>query len=530
MGEMKMAKNKISLYLIKDHLTDKNDIFKDGYDILHEYSENKILYYNSSFVSPPKWLNDFFNLADDSLKIASSKAVLLVRHTINQEERLFALAFGHGLYMLKDNVVEPRFGLITLLNLVGENKIKRINKFNIGGNKKVSDEQVPTTTNINDFGFQFNQDLLKKAYAKIDDEILGKCIVEGGSLFNLSVENTVNNIEMLIDYCYRTYKKDDYKRRFDWIDNIAPVKDKNLIDELNRQLVVEINEENNEKVMFALPDLIEWENIAGFKYSGDSNTIYDDIDLDTFIYKYETFESIGEIKNKKIHIVSADNGTTLMSWSAYKCLFADIEYRGKQYCISDRSWYEISNDFVVSVNQRYSQIRQSDFALPNYNHKDEGTYNGSIIDEVDNIISLDRKLVMYGGGRSKFEICDIFSLDKKIIHVKHNRGSSCMSHLFNQATVSAELLTEPSFRILANQKIQEISDEYLFDDDFNPRNYTVIIAIIDKYEDELPRIPFFSKVAIRYAAQRIQAFGYKVEIMKIRNIKENETQEKTEDV
>jgi len=524
-----MAKNKISLYLVKAHINDVASIFKDGYAVLHEYSEKKVLYYNPSFVKPPKWLNDFFNIRNESLKIASSKAVLLVRRTINQRECLFVLTFGNGLYMLKDNIVEPRFGLITLLNLIGENKIKRINKTNIGGNKKVSDEQVPTTTNINDFGFQINQDLLKKAYARIDDEVLGKCIVEGGSLFNLSVENTVDNIDTIIDYCFQTYKKEDYKRQYDWIDNIAPVKDKTLTNNLNSKLVDEINEKNNEKVMFALPDLIEWENIDGFKYSGDLITIYDDINLDTFISKYEPFDSIEEIKNKRVHSVSANDGTILMSWSAYKCIFADIEYGGKQYCISDRNWYEINSDFVNSVNQRYNQIRKSEFRLPNYNHKDEGTYNNGIIDELDNIISLDRQIVMYGGGQSKFEICDILSLDKKIIHVKHNRGSSCMSHLFNQATVSAELLTELSFRILANQKIREISDEYLIEEDFNPRDYTVIIAIIDRYEDELPRIPFFSKVAIRYAAQRIQAFGYNVEIMKIQNVKEKETQEETED-
>ena len=520
-----MAKNKISLYLIKDHITEEDDIFKEGYDILHEYSEQKVLYYNPSFISPPKWLGDFFHLTDDNLKIASSKAVLLLRHTIDQVERLFVIVFGHGKYMLNDNILDERFGLITLLNLIDEDQIKRINRTNIGGSKKISDEQVPNTTNINEFGFQVDRDLLKKAYAKIDDEYLGKCMVIGGELFSLTQDKDVNSIEELVEFCYRSYIKEDYKERFDWIDNISPIKDKDLITTLDTTLVEEINQKNNDCVMLALPDLIDWDDIKGFKYSGDRNNIYDDIDLDTFVEIHDAFDDIEQIKHRCIHIVSADEEHSYSDWNAYKCLFAEIEYQNKRYCLSDSKWYEISNDFVESIEDKYNQIPISEFQLQEYNHSNEGDYNEKTTENADDLLCLDRKNVMYGGSRNRIEICDILTADKKLIHIKHNNGSSYMSHLFNQATVSAELLTDSGFRVLANQKIEQ--DLYKLSDTFNPREYTVIIAVIDKHEGTMPRLPFFSKVSIRYAAQRIQAFGYKVEIMKIPNIKENEVQEET---
>lgn len=518
-----MVKNKISIYLLKNNILNEYDILKEGYRVLHEYNDGKILYYSPTNIYQPKWLHSFFRIDDDGLKNASSQAILLVTLSIEDETKIFAVVFGHGIHMLKDNVVEERFGLITLLNLIGENQIKRINRTNIGGSKKVSDEQVPATTNINEFGFQIDRDLLKKVHAKIDNDFLGKCMVVGGDLLSLSTERDVDNIEELLTYCCQTYQKTDYKTHFDWIDNISPInKDKDLINVLDEQLVTQINERNNEKVMLALPELINWEDISGFRYSGDTSKVeYDDIELETFVDIHTSFENIQQVKNKRINHISANENRAISYWDAYRCLFAEIAYNGKHYCLSDKKWYEISINFIQSVEVGYNSISKSEYTLQDYDHSTESEYNEDIASNMDNAISLDQKNVMFGGSYSRIEICDIFTDDKKLIHIKHNNGSSYMSHLFNQATVSAELLTDSSFRILANQKVHEVSGEYSFEDNLNPRDYTVIIAIIDKYDDEIPRLPFFSKVSIRYAAQRIRAFGYNVEILKIQNIKDH---------
>src|SRR5271155_961430 len=65
---------------------------------------------------------------------------------------------------------------------------------------------------------------------------------------------------------------------------------------------------------------------------------------------------------------------------------------------------------------------------------------------------MDRKEVMIGGSRSRVEFCDLFSKAKDIVHVKRYGGSSVLSHLFNQAIVSADcFLNEPSFRADVNK-------------------------------------------------------------------------------
>ena len=55
-------------------------------------------------------------------------------------------------------------------------------------------------------------------------------------------------------------------------------------------------------------------------------------------------------------------------------------------------------------------------------------------------------------------------------------------------------------------------------DNFKSSNYTIIIGIINKYNEDRPRIPFFSKVALRYTVKRITNFGYNVELKNIKKI------------
>ena len=117
-----------------------------------------------------------------------------------------------------------------------------------------------------------------------------------------------------------------------------------------------------------------------------------------------------------------------------------------------------------------------------------------------------------GMGKSSIEVCDVLS-NNHLIHVKKNGGSSYLSHLFNQAAVSGEMLLDINFRKEVNKKIWTL----VFDDDFISNQYTVVLAIITKTVDERPKIPFFSKVSIQYAIDGLKRKGYNVEIKNIFN-------------
>ena len=75
------------------------------------------------------------------------------------------------------------------------------------------------------------------------------------------------------------------------------------------------------------------------------------------------------------------------------------------------------------------------------------------------------------------------------------------------------MLLDINFRNEVNKKMETL----VFEDDFIPNQYTVVLAIITKTNDERPKIPFFSKVSIQYAIDGLRRKGYNVEIKNIYN-------------
>ena len=131
---------------------------------------------------------------------------------------------------------------------------------------------------------------------------------------------------------------------------------------------------------------------------------------------------------------------------------------------------------------------------------------------------MDAKSISHGGGHSKIELCDILTSDGKYIHIKKNSSSAMLSHLFNQALVSAQLVIEDnSFVEKANIKINEETDnkDFLINNNDKP---TVIMAIISQTDEERPRIPFFSKMALKHVYHRLKTSDCKVYIKNIQEI------------
>ena len=207
-----------------------------------------------------------------------------------------------------------------------------------------------------------------------------------------------------------------------------------------------------------------------------------------------------------------------MSWQALKCLYGEIEYEGKAYCINNGRWFCIDKDFVSIVNNSYEQIAISDMAFLacTSEHKTENAYSNAFVSSnKEYLLCMDKQNISHGGGQSKVELCDVLTTDNKYIHIKPYSGSATLSHLFNQAVVSAELvLGDSEFRAKANIKINELTDNKAFQiaEDSRPN---VILAIISEKDGERPQIPFFSKVALRYTKRRLETFGCEMSIKNI---------------
>lgn len=152
--------------------------------------------------------------------------------------------------------------------------------------------------------------------------------------------------------------------------------------------------------------------------------------------------------------------------------------------------------------------------MPTYFHENENKYNQEAA-KLKGYCCMDCNCISHGGSYSKIEVCDMLTNKKQFIHIKRYGGSSVLSHLFSQGLVSGELfLGDVKFR----EKLYKIlpDDFRYFDPKLKPdaKEYEIVYGIISSDSNEL-ELPFFSKVSLRAAKNRLETFGYNVSLVKI---------------
>ncbi|MDD3340993.1 MAG: TIGR04141 family sporadically distributed protein [Bacilli bacterium] len=506
--------NKISIYLIKENIK-YGDILKDYvYQCELITKEKSKTYYVPTKVKSPNWLFDYYK-QEGNAEIVNSRAKVISLHKVWMDgiERVFAIPFGSGLYLLNNDVVEEQFGLKILLNSVDKTDFRKINISNYGTDHRTKNEQMPKKTDITEFGFDIYNDFLREATAKSEEEIFYKNVITGGNLFSVSVPINIDTVDEFLKKCYERYKKNSYKEQFSWLDNIKEVKEKSMKRDLNNELLNQINERNFDKVWLAVPEVIEWEKVSDFRYKKTVQGI-DDIELVEFLKTIsdQPIENIELLKRRKIYAMGNDSDDPIMEWSVYNCLIGEFELEGGVYCLNYGRWYKVNKNFVNDINDYYKNVSLCNYEFPHNHNENEDIYNEKLCASLIDAILFDKKTIRINGlGKSSIELCDVYTNNKELIHVKKNGGSSYLSHLFNQAAVSGEMLLDKEFREEANKKI----GKKIFGTNFNPNDYKIILAIITKADETIPKIPFFSKVSIRYAIDGLKRKGYKVEIKNI---------------
>ena len=512
-----MAKKKtvkINAYLLKDDYELGDPIISDGKmsetNVEIENSGPGLLYITQSPSHAPNWawfLSPIDADAIEKLRVASVSVVLIVM----AENRYFAVCFGHGYAHIDKKYAEARFGLRTCLNVVDPETIRFLDKRTFDSLGKLSHEQSTRPVTVSEFGLEVDKDLLRSIVGKPKDERFGNRIA-GRDSVGVRIPITVSQLPNFLRRCYRESKKDTYRENFAFIDNIAEISDPQLLERLNDKLVDEINQGSLSKVWMAVPDIIKWETSAGFKYATAKNDqIQDDIRLTDFLLRWEYNGDLSIEGLKKRHVYQFDNDETTVigKWSAHYCLYAEVSLDDKIYILTEGSWYSVFDDFVQSVQEEIDAIPPFGKELSIWGDEHEQHYNQRVSEQSDGHFALmDRKQINHGGGSSSIEFCDLLSAEKEIIHVKNYSGSSVLSHLFHQGTVSAFLTAgDLAFRRKVNDELPD-SHKVPEDGTFQTSDYEVVYAVGTRTPMTFD-LPFFSKVSLRNSVRQLRVSQYR---------------------
>ncbi|VGM95772.1 sporadically distributed protein [uncultured Avibacterium sp.] len=491
MKKMRKRNHKLSIFLLKDSFDEKeftgahNELQKS---ILKIGEKTASLYYKQNPSTSPSWVDLLKKHSENanelaSLSNSSCSAVLFMKNESNN----FALTFGYGHHLLESDYIQENFGLKVVLNAVDPSKLRSIDAHTLDEVPVFKKNQSSIATSFVGFGFDIEQDLMYAATGIPEDSSFCKSF-SGKNSLSISLPFTLEQLPKLLSRLEEFFSSTSYKEKFPWIDNLSEIENVELKEKLDRLLVDKIKRKDFAKTWLIIPDVINWESIKGFRYQKPKRgKLIDEISWETYLDDMDKRKkdmsdiSIDIFKSKEyVYCISSSEEKVEFKWSIYKCIYCEIN-DDKSYCLTNGKWYQVDSDFLEKLNDFIEKLPKSDIKFPDYNGQSEGEYNKSVSESDDDFTLMDGKLIHYGGGSSKIELCDIYSKNKKLIHVKCYNGSSTLSHLFSQGLTSIQLILQDSnFRSLCNEKLPIEYKLPVKNNDVNANDFELIYVILTK--------------------------------------------------
>jgi uncharacterized protein (TIGR04141 family) len=210
------------------------------------------------------------------------------------------------------------------------------------------------------------------------------------------------------------------------------------------------------------------------------------------------------------------------SSAAVNWLEATLSIGSRRFFLMDGAWYEIGAAYLTSIRSQVEQllIGTPSLDLPAWDPSwPERRYNEHVQDVRTDYLNLDRDLVHAGLHQTTgFEACDLLGPDNELILIKRAKGSAPLSHLFSQALVSVQTLTNSSdARARLAAKVDECSSRGRhLPLNFKPKK--VAFGILLKYGDPLTTDTLFpfSQVTLAHTARELQGhYQISVEVIAI---------------
>lgn len=526
----KKSYNTWSIYLLKEGisiheaLNPKYASSLTEHDVALSEQRTAKLFVKVSPSATPKWAKTLGPLISPA--ITAKAKTLSAAMFIETEHRNFALTFGFGKTLLSTEAWEQEFGLKVVLNIVDEESVREIELSGFDSLLQNKQAQSVRDANIDEFDIDVDQDVVRSIKGTPKNLELGRT-VSGRDSLHISTSIEPNKLPELLSTLLEESDKETYLDKFSWVGRMKEVRLPDLKNELNESLIARLHNKIIEKSWIAPPEYTQWKDGCAFVYPLDRKNRHDDIRLPFFLQLLEKRDKlsaldINDLKRWKIEVVD-ENGQERDGWTVYRCLYVEVELNGSTYILNNGGWYLIDSDYFAEINNSFVSFPQYAGELPPYHDANEGAYNKRICEENSQFCLMDKKTVeLKKRGLTKIEFCDVYEMGGKIIHIKRYSGSSELSHLFAQGVVSAELfLHEPDFRTLVNAKL---SDTHQIADPTvkpNAQDYEVVYGIVSKSQNPIS-LPFFSKIMLRNARQRLEDLGFAVSLSKIISESENE--------
>lgn len=515
-----MAKSRsFSVYLLKEGYQADNALKADHGLLDHVAAKElsadaRVLVLDGKPHTP--WWREYFGIEKD-LKQMSKGALIFLK----VGKRCFALAHGHVAHNLKDESYEYDFGLRVTLNCVDPKELKSTDSLDPGMGRRQR-TQLPVGSDLTLFEFDRDSSILRRLTGKVKEKHK-KLLKHATGASNLRVSSDVPaaKLEGLCGELLKLYEDTEYKKTFPDIQNIMPVADPLVIQELDKKLVAALRN-RADSVNLTVPEIVSYDDNVYARFSGAGAGLrYDDVYIDAYYeYLLSRNKKLAEItvEDVKHHslVLANEDGSPRDSFSIYKSLVFDTKLDGKAaaaYHLCEGNWYKVDHNYAQKLKQ-FLDPHCKDTALIPFDHANEGEYNIAAA-KAANMVCLDKTNIS-PAGQTAVEPCDLYSVEggKGVFYsVKISTLSAALSHQFNQGTNAVELIrVEPEALNNLKLLIQDAVPKPKFADLVQPLDnnmHQVVFAIIT-HKDKAGKsenLPLFSRISLMRNLKALRGMG-----------------------
>lgn len=475
-----------------------------------------------------------------SVPAAGSVAAVLIVRLQKPTPDYFGFTFGMGgRYLLRDDAWERAYGLRTALNLIYPRgapptsdvaRLVGIDAKRRAGETVRSRRQSNRAATFEAFDVDPLRDVVGAATGRPADPDRWGSRVTGGDALHFSLDRDFDDLGDLCRAVERAHARIDYRERFGWLDHYQPVSDPDELSSLTDRVIRSLRRGEPDGLELAPPEIVDWTRVDAFQFHFDTRTKQrrPDLRLSDFLAHLRSQGALSDLdarflRTRRIKAVDAD-GVAVHNWSVWRCLFGELRAQRTTYVLDEGEFYAVADDFLQGLNRFLADLPAASTKLPAATSgMREQDYNRmAVAASAGQSILLDRELVKASTKTTSVEVCDILTRSRCLVHVKRQLGSSDLSHLFAQGSVSAELLqSDRDFCKSAQEKVERLAGNRQFSF-FYPKpivtsEFEVVYAIVADWRGRhlADALPFFSKITLRTTIQQLKSRGFRVSCLPV---------------
>lgn len=517
----------LTLYLLKDTVTQLDGIIpeeKRGVDGFEQVEGRDDFHPDAEFAcwirkTDPKptgwcsWLEEGFAFGDRRPETMSSGCAVLLLAA----GRVFAACFGTGRHAIPDDLIERDFGLTVALNAVNPKLLRTLVTKSIDVRTRQRDTYQVVGADMPEFALDLDVEWLRAAAGRTDRT---DCNVVAGAE-SLRLQGWNRPLSDLPGACseFLAIFEGGVPEAFKFADSVKPLPDgDSLVADLEGDLQAALQLRFFEHLSIGVDAKVANDtHECWVTYLGAGPWEIDGLDdeslrrgLDQLAVAVPAFD----YAKVRLRLLNVD-GDVVLDRRLADLIQMEIDRGGDWYVRIERRWLRCREDYVKRVTDRVNALPNltTSLAMPLWDpavHPEEGDYNDHVAKQNAWLIQ-DTKFWYHSG--EKIEPCDLLTRDRHFIHVKKGLGTSALSHLFGQASGSADLLHRHA-PFIAEMKCRYEANwpGTVFEDAGRP---TVVLAIARKPGGDVFGKMLLSKINVLEHARRIQSRGFDFGICRV---------------